>query len=35
MLAELVKFAEQYDLVLTNSKLERMALQEVISPWSA
>jgi hypothetical protein len=35
MLAELLKFAEQYGLVLTKGKLERMAHQEVISPWSA
>jgi 5-methylcytosine-specific restriction endonuclease McrBC GTP-binding regulatory subunit McrB len=35
MLTDLVAFADQYGLVLTKAKLERMGKQEVISPWSA
>jgi hypothetical protein len=35
MLADLIAFADQQQLTLTKDKLERMAKQEVISPWSA
>jgi hypothetical protein len=35
MLADLIAFADQQQLTLTQNKLERMAKQEVISPWSA
>jgi 5-methylcytosine-specific restriction endonuclease McrBC GTP-binding regulatory subunit McrB len=35
LIADLIAFAVQYQLTLTKAKLERMAKQEVISPWSA
>jgi hypothetical protein len=34
-LVELRQLADEHELVLTSAKLERMAHQEVISPWSA